>query len=120
MESINKNHWIHWNMSGEEILEETKKLVRKSATNNKFLLEQNIDTIENRRKFLEILSDDITEYTIFHSMCSFLQFVSPDVRVRKNSSYADLMLTEYVNELNLNQDIYEKIIKFKNNCSDEE
>ncbi len=115
--NIEKNLWIHWNMSGDEIIRETKKLINKSTNNNEMIINLKIYSKDSCHQFLQLVSDDVTEYNTFHSMCSFLQFVSPDPIVRKNSYIADLMLTNYVNQLNLRKDIYDKIVEFYKKAS---
>jgi len=106
------NLWIHWAMTGNEILNKTKYFIDKSIKNNKKLLVINIKNNKNIKEFMAQLADDITEYTTIHSMCRFLQYVSPDLDIRKNCYISDLLLTKYINELNLREDIYCKIKAF--------
>jgi Zn-dependent oligopeptidase len=111
-DNFEKSLWIDWNMSGNEIIREADKLIEKSTYNNETLLNLKLNSKDNCNKFLQIISDDVTEYNTFHTMCSFLQFVSPDESVRKSSNTADLLLTKYSNQLNLREDIYNKIVQF--------
>src|SRR5207247_1254281 len=58
------------------------------------------------------------EFGIFHSICGFLHYVSPDEKKRKASFMADLLLSKHGNELNLRKDIYNKLIEI-NKINDE-
>lgn len=107
------NFWMSWDISPDQLLENTNLLINNSMRNNQFLLDLTLSSSDNLRQFLSVLSDDLTEYTSFHSMCSFLQFVSPDALIRKNSSLADSLLTNYIAELNMRSDIYNKIVLFR-------
>jgi len=109
----NKTFWVHWDMSPEEIVEMTKKVINKSKKNNSKLVSNNLVTTSDLYDFLSLLSDDISQLQIFHSMCGFLQYISPNEKVRKASSNSDFLLSEYSNELNMRKDLYDKIVLCK-------
>ena len=109
----NKTFWVHWDMSPEEIVEMTKKVINKSKKNNNRLVANNLMTTSDLHNFLSLLSDDISQLQIFHSMCGFLQYISPNEKVRKASSNSDFLLSEYSNELNMRKDLYDKIVLCK-------
>jgi thimet oligopeptidase len=112
--NLEQKLWIHWNMTGEEIIDKTKKMIEKSITLNKKILDVDFNNKKEYDNFISYLSDDLSSFTVFHSMCSFLQFVSYDKSVRQSSNIADMMLTEYINRLNMNKPIYDKILEFYN------
>ena len=109
----NKTFWVHWDMSPEEIVEMTKKVINKSKKNNSKLVSNNLVTTSDLYDFLSLLSDDISQLQIFHSMCGFLQYISPNDKIRKASSNSDFLLSEYSNELNMRKDLYDKIVLCK-------
>jgi len=109
-----KHIWLHWNMDDKEITDKTKKLIKKSIENNKNLLRTNITSSSSFYKALSILSNDIYETSSYHSMCSFIKFVSPNSKVRSSSNNADYALTKYISKLNTNQSIYSKVMEMFN------
>lgn len=113
------NNIKYFHISANEIIDETKNFINRSINNHNRLIELEVN-IDNYNNFFSILADDITEYVTFHSLCNFLQFVSPDINIQKQCFKADLMLTNYINELNNREDIYKKIKSFynyfKKNC----
>ena len=110
--NIDKKFWIHWNMSPEEIINSSDELIKKSSVINNNIAKFNFEEKSNLLSFLSLLSDDISEFQIFHSMCGFLQYVSPEKEVRRASKLADIKLTKYADELNLRTDIYNKLKEF--------
>lgn len=114
----NDNFSMNWKMSADDIINATNELINNSINRNKQLLQLDINK-SNIKHFLTILADDITEYTTFHSFCSFLQYVSPDNKVKNSCDIADLTLTKYINELNSRRDIYDKICDFYNAFRDD-
>lgn len=110
--------WIHWNMSGDQIVENAYKFINKSKIINKEIV--NFNFSENSySEFLALLADDITEYEMFHSMCDFLQIVSPDIKVKKCCYKANIILSEYINALNIRSDIYTKLVECYTKCKDQ-
>ena len=109
---LEKKLWSIWNYNPNEIINETKKIIEKSDRNNNELSNIDLNNLSSLKKFMSILIDDITEYTTFHSMCSFLQFVSANKEVRRRSTEADYILTNYISSLNLRKDIYDQVKKF--------
>jgi len=101
---------INWCMTSDNITNMTDYIIARSISNNETLLKFNFD--DNYKHFLEILSNDITEFTTFHSICCFLQHVSPDKKIREKCYLSDCKLKEYSNKLNYNTDIYNKICDF--------
>lgn len=112
--------WFHWNMSSDEILEEAQNLINKSISNNRRLIKLNLVDAENRISFLSMLSDDMTEFTTYHTMCSFLQYVTPDRKIKVACSQADLLLSNYINSLNSDPLIYLKLVEFKKHTKEAE
>src|SRR5689334_10215477 len=102
METHNKDKkiFIHWDMTSNEIISATNELISKSLQINDQLIKSYIDSDEDIKSFLQKISDDISEFEIFHSMCGFLQYVSPNEKTRRASFVADLMLSKHGNELN--------------------
>ena len=111
MNIINNN--IDWNYLKYDIVNCAKDQIKKSKEYNRQILELEINE-KNFGKFLNLLSDDITSFTTLHSICNFMQAVSDDIEDRKKCNIADLMLSKYINELNLNKLLYNKINKFYN------
>lgn len=97
---------INWDMSNDEILDKIKDFIKRSKTNNNKLAQFQFNN-NAKSNFISILADDIAEYTAYHSMCSFLQFINPNFT--KNANY---LLTKYINKLNSRKDIYLKIKEF--------
>ncbi|CAH6421214.1 Peptidase [uncultured virus] len=102
-----------WNDLKINIINLAEKQILISKNYNQKLIELDINK-QNIKKFLSILSNDITSFTTFHSTCNFLNMVSSDCNVKKKCAQADIILTKYINELNLNKLIYNKILKFYN------
>lgn len=102
---------INWNITSQELINETNNLIKKSTIINNDLAKYSF-TKQNLKDFLNKLADDISEVEFFHSFCGFIQFISPEPKTRKASMLADLMLSKYVNELNMRNDLYEKITEF--------
>jgi Zn-dependent oligopeptidase len=112
---MSNNPLPNLNITADEIINETNLLIKHSTNINNKIANLKIDTGDDVNKFLELLSDDINKFQIFHSLCSFLQYVSPDEKVRNASFIADLTLSKYVNELNLRKDIYDQLIIMSKN-----
>ncbi len=94
---------MNWDMDPTELIKLTETVIKKSKETN--------DTFSN----LETLANDINELQTFHSVCGFLQYASPNSKIRKASAKCDLMLTRYTNELDLREDIYHKLLEMKKN-----
>ena len=102
-----------WNMPPDEIINNANKIVKKSQNTYDILSKITINDNEIH-KFILMMSDDLNEFNIFHSMCGFLQYVSPNEKIRKAGYLADLILSKYINESNTREDIYGKLILIKN------
>ena len=89
-----KKIWLHWNMTGDDIVRKSDELINKSKINYDQIASFKIDAL-NIKQFLGLLSDDITEFTSYHSMAAFLQYVSPDPQVRKASTHVDVTPVSY-------------------------
>lgn len=111
--NINKKLQSYWTMTGENILSETNNIITKSITTNKELLKFQFTESKDATKFISLIADDITETINFHSICGFLQCVGVNESVRKSSFMADLTMSKYINELNMNKDIYNKLLEFQ-------
>lgn len=96
---------LRWDKSSEDIIKETESLIRKSIETYKLLIKLNLSDKNERRKLIQILVNDMTEYTSFHSMCNFLQHITTE----KSFNVADKILTEYIIELDYDKHIYNKL-----------
>ena len=109
---IDKNFEKLWKLPANDILKFAENIIKKSTTLNIKLSTIDLNNKDNFESFLCLLSDDITEITVFHSIISFLQFVSDNNEIRKASYMADIMMTNYQNSLNLNKNLYDKIVEY--------
>jgi Zn-dependent oligopeptidase len=113
MDIITDTHFDKiWNLSGNDITQLTKNIIEKSSQVNNKLANIDLSIKKNYNNFLSQLSDDNTEISNFHSIISFLQFVSDDITVKKASYMADILLNNYQNTLNFNINLYTKIVEF--------
>lgn len=108
---------INWNISPQDITKITELFIKKSLNVARKIIDMDI-TEDKIPVVLCLLADDMTDYMGLHSMCSFIQFVSPNDDLRSACRKADNRLSSYIYELNTNKDIYNKIkemySKFKN------
>ena len=111
-QNFERKIWIHWNMTADNIVKSTNDLINKSRINNDKIANFKLKSKNDIPIFLGLLSDDITEFTIYHSMSAFLQYVSPNADIRKASAQVDNILSKYGNELNMRKDVYMKIKEF--------
>lgn len=111
---MEKNIWIHWNMDSKDIANETIKLINKSINVNKCFLKDKLENKDDFYNSLCRLSNDMNEFSNFHSMCNFLQYVSPDKKIRKFCHLADIKLTNYTEKLNSNENLFRKIVDLFN------
>jgi len=109
----NGNFINYWNMDGNDIINRAKKFINKSIATNQKLLKLNLDHNAERNKFIALLSDDTTEFTICHSICNYIKYITSDNQLKYNCIEAEELLTKYINNLNQNRSLYEKIIEFK-------
>lgn len=72
------------------------------------------DNMNNPAKFMHTLVNDVNECTMFHSILSFFQFVSPNSDIRAASHNADNLLSDYIDELNQDPIMYSQLLKLKN------
>ena len=77
-----KNLWKEW-LSPQKLINKTQDFIKRSRTKNNKLLNIELNSIKNRKRFFSLLVDDITECSTFHNISSFLQFVSDDPNVQK-------------------------------------
>ena len=112
MNKINNINNIKWNMTPDEIINKTNKLIYKSNKIANKITQIKINN-EGINIILSMLSNDLNEFNMFHSICGFLQFISPNDKIRKSSYTADLLLSEYVNKFNQRKDIYSKLVAIK-------
>jgi Zn-dependent oligopeptidase len=110
----NNNLWAPWAIgTGECIIDEINTFITKSVKTNIDIIKNEDDT-----KFIQKLSDDFTMFSIYHSNCFFFQFVSPNRNIRSFCNQGDIILTKYNNELNMNSNIFNKILKYqRDNCN---
>lgn len=113
MEDLSEKIMLNWNMDPSDLLNLVNETIQKSISNNNKLVQINLKNDATIREFLEIIKNDINEFQVFHSVTGFLQYVSPDSKIRKASFKGDLLLTKYTNELNLRHDIYQQLLIIK-------
>jgi len=109
---LDRNFDKLWRLPSTDLVKLTENIIKKSSKLNGLLSNIDLSKQENMHEFLNLLSDDITEITVFHSIISFLQFISDNPDVRKTSYTADILLTNYQNTLNLNKKLYDKIVEY--------
>lgn len=103
-----------WNMTPDELKYETHKLINDSKKINKELINYKFTDKNSVMNFIGKLSDDITKMEIYHSVCGFLQYVFPNENNIKLYYQIDQIITKYNNELNLNKQLYDQLIKLQN------
>lgn len=94
---------FNWDIEPDELVKMTESLIKRSNETNK-----KISNIKD-------LANDINELQTYHSVCGFLQYITLNNKLRKASIKCDLMLSEHINELDMRQDIYFKLLEFKKN-----
>lgn len=104
---------IKWNLEADDINYQTTIIIEQSRK-----LYNDIIRTQSNPKIISMLNDDLNRFNIFHNFCGFLQFVSPDPKIRKASGNADLILSKYINELNTRDDVYSKLLEVKKNNVD--
>lgn len=112
IDKINNINNIKWNMTPDEIINKTNELIYKSVKISNKITKVKVNN-EGINIILSMLSNDLNEFNMFHSICGFLQFISPNDKIRKASYAADLLLSEYVNKFNQRKDIYSKLVAIK-------
>ncbi|ARF11629.1 peptidase [Klosneuvirus KNV1] len=110
---MHNNNLLTINVTADEITNKTHMLIKKSTEINNEISKIKINKDEDIHHFLEYLADDVNSFQVFHSICGFLQYVSPNENIRNASFMADLSLSNYLNELNLRDDIYNKLLEVK-------
>ena len=103
------NYNIKWNFNADDIINKVNKIINESRKIN-----DEITSVKSHQKVLLMLSDDLNKFNIFHNLCGFLQFVSPDTKIRKASGVADLLLSKYISEFNGMDNVYCKLLEIKN------
>ena len=83
-----------------------KELVERSTLNNVKLVKMNINSQTDYTEAINILNNDICEYTSMHTICNFLQFISTSNEIKKSCSQSDSLLTNYIVALNFDEKIY--------------
>jgi saccharolysin len=121
MADLSDKIMLNWNMNPTELIDLVNEAIKQSIITNNKLAMMNLNH-NNIKDFLELMENDINEFQVFHSICGFLQYISPDSNVRQASFKGDLLLTKYTNELNLRHDIYKqlRIIKEIGNLNHED
>jgi len=99
---------IHWIMSYNELITKVDTIMKTSLDKNDKISSYSFNE-NNIKDFLKLLSDDINDYTICHSMIAFLVHISPNENIRKTCMELDYKLTKHANELNMRIDIYKKL-----------
>lgn len=103
---------IKWDMNPNEILEYTNKIINQSRDITNKIVGINASK-KNIGNLIELLSNDFNMLNKFHSICGFLQVVSPCENIKHASSKADLILSQYYSEYNLRKDVYVKLCDIK-------
>ena len=101
---------INWNVSARDISKFTDAFIKKSSSVSNKIIDMDIND-KTYPKFICLLSDDMTDYISFHSICTFLQFVSSDKELKKECRISDNKLNSYIFDLNTNEKIYNKLLK---------
>lgn len=99
-------NWEHWN--NHEASEQVSKYIKKSLQNYNIIENYDIVTGMHDSKFIELLSDDITEYSILHSILGFLD----DVNKITNYMSLNQQLEKHTNSIDNNKTIYNKILTY--------
>ena len=126
--NIDKNFWEEWNISPDNIIKKAQNFIKKSIKSNNKLINIDLTDEKNHAIFLSTLVDDITEYTLIHTISGFLQIVGEINQTSANfvkcGYTVDILLSTYESELNMKKDIYDKIVEFyhiiKNNSKYDE
>jgi metallopeptidase MepB len=105
---------INWNINKKDIIDDTMEMIKKSKNNIDNLIKNPLKNKNDVLNFLDVLSSDINEFSNFHSVYAFLQFINIDLR--EASQKSDEALVEYCNIQNANVDFYNKIILFYKNA----
>lgn len=108
------NNLLGTNITVEDIMNKTDLLIKKSTNINNDIANFKVNSDNDIYRIFELLSDDINSFQSFHSICGFLQYLSPNEKIRNACFMADLSLSKYLNELNLREDIYNKLLEIKN------
>jgi len=100
-------NWYTWNnrVAQENVLD----YIEKSKHNYELIVNYNVDS-----KFMEILSDDITKYSTLKSILLFLH----DNKIITNYFKLDKILNEYIDFVDNNKEIYNKIIAISKTTKD--
>lgn len=106
--NIDNDFLFHWN--NNNIGPVVKTIIEKSLETNNIISNYKIETQNDIKKILSLLSDDITICQSLHSVCSFLQNINPT----KHISKAETMLSNHENHLNTKVGVYNKLVEIKN------
>jgi len=112
---IDKNFWQEWNISPDNIIKKAQNFIKKSIKSNNKLINMDLTNKKNHAIFLSVLVDDITEYTMIHTISEFLQIIGMEKTPTdfiKCGYTVDILLSTYASELNMKRDIYDKIVEF--------
>jgi len=97
----------------------SNSIIKKIRNNLKIIYELNVDT--NKNKIINMLSDNIYEFTYFHSICGLLKIIGNDENLKYSWDNADKLMYAFTDEFNSDKKLYEIIIKLlKNNMTKNE
>lgn len=103
--------WNYLEDNNENIYQYTKKFIEKSQENNKKFMNMKFDNKNDLFIALELLENDISEYISYHSVCNFMAYISVDNKTKQLYKESDMLLSGYLEHINMNNDIYNKIIE---------
>jgi len=100
-----------WNISNNDIIIYTKKLIVQSIKNINHFLSIDVN-VNNFKVVIHSIIKLFEQIESFHSMCKFLFFVSNN-DFKKTYKKANIMITNLITELNYNKHFYNKICELQ-------
>lgn len=101
-----------WDIDINYLKNKCDDVIKKSKKIREYLLNLNLNDIENRKKFIEILSDDIVEFTTFQDTCAFFQVISDDKKVKDCCYKISNKLYNFIIDMDTKENFYDKIMQY--------